>query len=229
MAVAVANPADLGVELVKLVCSLSQAPAPDDAEALRLKCDHLLGEFVTKAQRAGTAPEHVDAAKYAFVALIDERILSSNLKIREAWLTNPLQLKHFDSFSAGEDFYTRLEAYRHGSHPAKADVLEVYHLCLSLGFTGKLGDDRGRERRRLLIDQLAAEVGSARAYLPGQLSPHWTPSGEAAPIADAWRWKGVPVWAVPLGVIAGVCLIYVAMYAWLGSSVDAFARDFPAR
>lgn len=220
--------ANHGVELVKLVCGLS-ASRPADAETLRARCDHLLTEFVAKSQRAGAPADNVTAAKYAFVALIDERIMASDLHIRDAWLASPLQMRHFDSFAAGEEFYARLETFRHPQTPAAADVLEVYHLCLALGFRGKLADERGGERRKLLHEQMTGEILSARGANAAELSPHWQPVGDAATAVELMRWKGWPVWLVPVVLAAAVLVAAIAMNALVSSRIESFNRDFPAR
>ena len=216
-----------GVELVKLVCGLSTS-RPADAETMRTRCDNLLGDYVARCQRAGAAAEHVEAAKYAFVALIDERILRSDLPIAEAWLADPLQMRHFESFAAGEEFFTRLERFRHPQTPEAADALEAYHLCLCLGFAGKHGDDKGRERRRLLVEQITGEILSARGAAGAELSPRWQPTGSPPRPPEALRWRGIPVWAVPAALAVAVLLAALAMDALVGARVDAFVRDFPA-
>ncbi len=219
--------ANHGVELVKLVCSFS-TNRPADAETLRARCEHVLAEFVSKAQRSTTPADYVEAAKYAYVALIDERIMGSDLHIREAWLASPLQMRHFDSFSAGEEFYTRLEKFRHPQTPAAADVLEVYHLCLALGFRGKLNDDRGRERRTLLSEQMSGEILSARQANTGELSPRWLPIGSASQPLDPMRWHGFPVWLTPLILGAVVLLAAFGMQFFVANRIEAFTHDFPA-
>ena len=217
-----------GVELVKLVCGLT-ASRPADAETLRTRCDNLLGDYVARCQRAGVGAEAVQNAKYAFVALIDERILRSDLPITESWLSSPLQMRHFDSFAAGEEFYARLERYRHPQAPEAADVLEVYHLCLCLGFAGKFGDDKGRERRRLLVEQITGEIQSARGTAGGELSPRWQPTGAAARPPQLTAWNGLPIWSIPIVLGVVVLLAALAMDALIGSRVESFTRDFPVR
>ncbi len=228
--------ADHGVELLKLVCGLagSSPPGsslpdtrPTDAETLRLRCDHLLAEWVARCQRAGADAAHLDAAKYAWVALIDERILGAHPTLAAAWLASPLQLRHFDSFNAGEEFFTRLETLRHPRTAEAADPLEVYHLCLCLGFTGKHGDEPGRERRRLLVEQITGEILSARGAGSAALSPRWKTTGTPFTPPATLRWKGLPVWLVPL-VLAGVLLLLaVAMDALIANRAASFARDLP--
>ena len=230
--------ADHGVELLKLICSLSpldksgsttttEHTRPADAEALRLRCDHLLSEWVVRCQRSGVDPVHLDAAKYAWVALIDERILRSALPVATAWLAQPLQMRHFDSFSAGEEFFTRLEALRHPRTAEAADPLEVYHLCLCMGFTGKHSDEPGRERRRLLVEHLTGEILSARGAGHSELSPRWKTVDTAQSIISTLRWRGLPVWIVPIILVFALLIVAISINAIIANSASTFSRDMP--
>jgi len=220
--------ADLGVEIIKLVCSLQSAP-PTDAELLRQRCDALLADFTAKALHAGYPTDLVEQAKYAFVALIDERVLSLRGPISEVWLNNPLQMRHFESFAAGDEFYSRLAQYRHPNQPARADVLEVFHLCLALGFKGRYSDDRGNTQRRLLMDQIAAEVLGAYGGNLAELSPAWKPTGAPSSLPNPWRWLGLPVWLVPVILMLVLGLLWLVGNAWINQTVERFVHDFPLR
>ena len=217
-----ANLADQGVEIIKLVLDLAKHGA-GEAEALRATCEHRLNDFVTRAQRAGYGHETIDAARYAFVALIDERILASNLPVRAAWLDNPLQLRLYDSFAAGEEFFTRMDKFRAPRDAERADGLEVFHCCLALGFRGKLGDARGEPQRRQLMEQSAAEILAARGGTPGELSPRWAPTG--APVDAAVRWRPALVWTVALGALGGAALVWLACHLWVAGAVGDLVRE----
>jgi type VI secretion system protein ImpK len=223
-----ANLADQGVEIIKLVLELAKHGS-SDAEVLRGKCEHLLNDFSARAQRAGYAHESIDAARYAFVALIDERILASNLPVRTAWLDNPLQLRLYDSFAAGEEFFTRMERFRAPRDAERADVLEVFHCCLALGFRGKLGDARGEPPRSQLLEQAASEVLTARGGLAGELSPAWQGGGMPLTGADPRRWKGIPVWVIALAAIGFAALVWLLSHLWVAAAVSDAVRDLGAR
>jgi len=121
--------ADLCTGIVKLACSL-EAERGADAELLAAKFHQAFVDFEDKAQRAGCDAEGVQLAKYALCAWIDERILASTLPARARWSSEPLQLRYFDDFSAGEEFYARLESVR--AARGRQEVLEVYGLCIAL-------------------------------------------------------------------------------------------------
>ena len=58
------------------------------------------------------------------------------MESKRHWLSEPLQIKLFDTFNAGEEFFSNLSELRLRTTNNK-DVLEIYYLCLSLGFKGK--------------------------------------------------------------------------------------------
>ncbi len=71
---------------------------------------------------------------FAVCAWIDEQILLSEWQKKEVWQLNPLQKQYFRTAHAGEKFFEVLD----GLLPEKdAQIIEVYHFCIKLGFQGK--------------------------------------------------------------------------------------------
>jgi len=216
--------ADLCSNVFSLAFSLQKEAEKSDAETIYLKFDHAFAELDTKAQRADIPLDNVRLAKYALAAFIDEKVLTSNLAIKDAWSSKPLQLKYFDDFSAGEEFYNKLELLRHTTSPGKIDALEVYYLCLALGFKGKYGDKRGEERRMILMDQIKTEIYSARGNDGSVLSPQW--NAPAAVQATAGAGDGrrkLPLWLMPTAALALVVVVYVISTLLLGSALGDFS------
>ncbi len=213
--------ADLCGPVLKLGLNLAKEGADADAATLCSRFDDALSQFEAEAKRADVPLADVRAAKYALVALIDQQVLTSDLPVKDAWLEKPLQVKHFDDFNAGEEFYTKLEQVRNSTDPGRFAVMEVYHLCLSLDFTGKFGDKRGEEQRRILIDRVAREVADARPGTAGPLAPAALRPGGGVEAPVAW-WSRLPAW-LPPGVAALVAvLIWLLASALLGSAADGF-------
>jgi type VI secretion system protein ImpK len=107
-------------------------PAPDILQR------RVLGLFDTmmKNGREARIPEQdMNDAKYALAAFADEVIYHSTWPGRTQWLSNPLQLQFFQENTAGDGFFTRLDAL-HASR-GRDHVTQIYFLCLSLGFQGK--------------------------------------------------------------------------------------------
>lgn len=180
---------DLMYDGFYLVFLLRQRQAPRDAAEFRERIKDFLMEFERGALRLKADAEDVHLAKYAFCALVDETVLSSSFRVRDAWERQPLQLQFFGDQLAGEHFFDKLEAVR-AQGARRLQVLEVFHMCLLLGFQGKYLLE-GSEK----LGYYTARLGDEIAHLKGKrapFAPHW-----AAPdkVMHTLRHE-VPLWAV---------------------------------
>jgi type VI secretion system protein ImpK len=137
-------------------------------ETLRQELLRLLQQMVTRCRKAGISDKQIAEARYAVVAFIDDRILRSNWSGRVAWMNQPLQLQLYNEFAAGENFFVRMRAL---VEAGESQALEVYYLCLALGFVGATG---AAERSQTTIDRARERL----APLPPRaaLSPHAVPA-----------------------------------------------------
>lgn len=195
--------ADLSADLIATALRLRASGDPGDPELLRSHLEEKLRAF----DGPGFRPEDLRDAKYALVAFLDETIMSTPLK--DSW--SPLQLALFNELSAGEGFYDRIESLRREKNAA---VLEVYYLCLALGFSGKWRDLAGIERKKLLLDDLLREIRAA-APVSG-LSPHWRPPDSALAFS-----RRVPAWTAVAACGLFVAVLYVFLSSWLSVSANA--------
>lgn len=156
-----------------------------------------LTDMERKATEGGISAEDIYASKYAFCAAVDEVILSSpDGPVRDQWQLRPLQLFLYGDQLAGDRFFSRLEELR-GQGIVRLPSLEVYYLCLLLGFQGKFRIE-GAEK----LGYLTARLGDELIYLKGKrtsFAPHW-----AAPDSANYPLRRyVPLWlpALVLGAI----------------------------
>lgn len=173
----------------------------DDVEAFRAHVKRLMARADREAREAGYADETVRYAVYALIALLDESVLNSPRELFSAWAGRPLQEEVFGDHMAGETFYAYLDALLEGpADPERADLLEVYLLCLLLGFRGRYGsaDSGERAQRTRRAREIIDRVRGGR----GPMAPRWAvPEDEAAPprLSDPW---------VPrLAVVALACVL----------------------
>jgi len=131
------------------------------------------------------------------------------------WAGSPLQLQYFNEFSAGEEFYNKLEGLRNSDDPKKLDVLEVYYLCLALGFKGKYADLKGMDKIKVLMEAIAKELRRARTKGIEGLSPSWEPKDQAAGAV-----KEFPVWMVVVACCAVLLILYFILSSVLGGVAD---------
>lgn len=182
---------------------LKNGSAPADEASFAVKMQKFLGDVERNAKKLDVSPEDVYAAKYAFCASVDEIILRSSFGIRDAWERRPLQLTMFGDQLAGENFFKQLEDLRVRGN-AHIQALEVFHMCLLLGFQGKYALE-GPEK----LNYLTARLGDEIAHLKGKsagFAPHW-----ARPDAIVNKLRNdVPMW-----VVASLFAL-IALFAYLG-------------
>lgn len=162
---------------------------PTDAEAYRASVRAFLQDFERKSKRQGASTDDVYLAKFAFCALVDEVVLMSQLRIRTEWERKPLQLEYFGEQLAGERFFDHLETLR-AQGASKVQLLEVFHMCLLMGFQGRYILE-GSEKLSYLISRVGDEIARHKGR-SGGFAPHW-----AAPdrVAHALR-SELPLWVV---------------------------------
>lgn len=96
------------------------------------------------ASVGASSPDQVKAMVYAFVALLDERLLFDDWQGRIAWQARPLEARLYGSRSAGERVPKAINRLLKLRAPATRDLANVYLQCLMLGFYGALRSERGR-------------------------------------------------------------------------------------
>lgn len=193
---------------------LKNGNGPHDNADFAQRMAQFLDEFGRGAKKQGASADDTDAAKYAFCAAIDEIILRSEFSIREDWSRRPLQLLLFGDQLAGENFFHRLEALRaRGS--AHLQALEVFHMCLLLGFQGKYIIE-GSEKLNYLTARLGDEIAGMKGKRGG-FAPH-----AERPDAIIHKLRNdVPLWVLG-SVFALICVLgYIGMRA----SLDKTSAD----
>lgn len=163
--------------------------SPIDEAGFTAKMQRFLSDFERGAKKLDVSPEDVHAAKYAFCAAVDENILHSQFNIRESWARRPLQLILFGDQLAGEHFFTRLEDLR-AKGALHLQALEVFHMCLLLGFQGKYIIE-GPEKLNYLTARLGDEIARMKGKSAG-FAPHWERPDQ---ISHKLR-NEVPLWAL---------------------------------
>src|SRR5262249_7749093 len=109
-----------------------------DAEAFRHHTREALKAASSEGLAAGYAADDVKLATFATVAFLDESVLNSQNPIFADWLRKPLQEELFGTHIAGEVFFQHLQQLLgRNDSPDLGDLLEIYYLCLVLGFLGR--------------------------------------------------------------------------------------------
>ena len=141
-----------------------------DAHDQHVFTEHMrsfLREVERKARQLEIPHEDLAEARYAFCAAIDETVLRASTAAAKGWRAKPMQLHTFGDQLAGEHFFDKLEALRRAG-AARVQVLEVFHMCLLLGFRGRYGadDERLTTTCTRVGEEIARIRGKQRSFAP---------------------------------------------------------------
>lgn len=201
-----------------------------DADAFREQFKQTLQTAEQEARRQGYSAELARQGIFSIVALLDETILNSQISAFSGWGGRPLQQEMFGVDLAGEVFFKGAERLlaTDDSHEL-ADVLEVYYLCLLLGYGGRYSSHKrgdlqnitetvGRRIYRIRGDMFERPLSAA---LPTEQTP--------GTIADPWIRKLQYV-AVGTAVLVGaLVVVYLFFLSSLGGTLEeTVARVFGA-
>lgn len=160
-----------------------------------------------QARNRGYSQEDIELATFAVIAFIDESILNLRNPIFADWPRQPLQEERYGHHVAGEIFFQNLQKLLVRNDSTQlADLLEVYYLCLMLGFAGRysLG---GRGELRSIMQQTGEKLQRFR-QTSAILSPDAQPPGE-----QVRQVSGDPVARVLMFVAIGCVVLVVALFA----------------
>ena len=92
------------------------------------------------------AYSHYTDASYIMCSISDEIFLNLTWHGKEVWEENLLESKIFQSHTAGDSFFERLDDFLNYPDPIKIDIAILYLVALGTGFKGKYKDidDLGR-------------------------------------------------------------------------------------
>lgn len=195
---------------IYLLFLLRSGNAPQSTSEFNTRIENFLAQFEKHARNLGKSQQAVTDAKYAFCALMDEIILSSEFNIRGEWERSPLQLRLFGEHLAGERFFDKLEMLR--TDPVQnIEALEVFHTCLLLGFQGKYLLE-GSEKLNYLISRLNQEIIHARGG-KAEFAPNW----KLPQRFQQYVRHELPLWLffALLGIVGAIVFV---SYAWLLNS-----------
>ncbi len=213
---------ELFTAIVRVRFNLQSVP---NADAFRANAKDLIRMATQDAAGRGYGNEDVKLAAFAVVAFLDESVLTSKNQVFSTWSRMPLQEELFGEHMAGETFfqYVQLLLSRRDSVET-VDVLELYYLCMLLGYRGRYGSS-GDGDLRAIMESIKGKTNRVRGgNLP--LSPAWALPGDAPLPKRRDRWLRRLVWITVLAAGLGIAT-FVASQLMLvsGNSAVRSAAD----
>ncbi len=191
-----------------------------DAGSFRASVKQMLAVADQEARRLGYTSGDVKSAVYAYIVFLDEAVLNSSQSMFADWPRKPLQEEIFGGHMGGEVFFKNLqELLERQDSDDLADVLEVYQLCLLLGFQGRhsLG---GQGELRGLLESVSQKLLRIRGGFR-ELSPAWAPPKDEKIPTPKDRWLRI-IAIVGVSILGLAVVLFLVFTVTLGSGVSTF-------
>jgi len=174
------------------------------------------------ARAAGYTDADIKLAVFAVVAFIDESLLNLRQAVFNDWVRRPLQEEMFGRHVGGEVFFDHLqELLERRDSVEVADVLEVYYLCLLLGYLGRFSIS-SKGDLHALMQRTSDKIHRIRKSGP-DLSPQWALPPEAARQLRSDPWMRRLIVAAAVSAAVALVLFPVCKMS-LGSEVNAIGQ-----
>jgi len=188
-------------EILTVISRLrSNRQAVLDAGAFRGSMKAAIAAAEIEATRKGYSAADARLATFAVVAFLDESVENAKDLTSTDWSRQALQVELFGEHTAGEVFFQCVDKLLlRQDAPQDADVLEVFALCLLLGFQGRYRAG-GQEGLRLVVAKIREKIKRLRGECT--LALDWAPQPDAVlrPPRDPW------VRALAFGMVGAVLL-----------------------
>ncbi|WP_193165782.1 type IVB secretion system protein IcmH/DotU [Microbulbifer hainanensis] len=198
-------------KLLAAVIKLRNTMKHDNAPDLHKRLTREIQSFEQEAKQLSLAPETVLTARYLLCTVVDEVVLSTPWGTASGWSQHSLlSLFHKETFG-GEKCFAILQRLLEtpGSH---LELLELFYLCLSLGFQGKYRlVQRGHEQLEQIRDNLYQTIERHRPSMERDLAPHWQGCVERKSRLIHY----IPLWVIASVVFGVLVLTYTGFRWWL--------------
>lgn len=191
-----------------------------DPPGLRASLLRQINAFETTAREHGIANETVLIARYALCTVLDEAVSHMPWGGTAEWARASLLVTLYRETSGGEKFFLLLN--KMSKEPAaNIDLLELFHVCLALGFEGRFRvQDNGRAQLDLVRERLAQLIRKQRGDYERDLSGRWR--GEQR---RAQRFGGLmPLWVT--GAVTSLVLLGLFLFLSFRLNDASDAIDF---
>ncbi|WP_043319681.1 type IVB secretion system protein IcmH/DotU [Microbulbifer sp. HZ11] len=206
--------------IIRLRTTMNHNNVPD----LHKRLTREIQSFEREAKQLSLPQETVLTARYLLCTVVDEVVLTTPWGTASGWSQHSLlSLFHKETFG-GEKCFLILQRTLEtpGSH---IELLELFYLCLSLGFQGKYRlAPRGYEQLDQIRDNLYRTIESHRPPMERDLSPRWQGCVERKTRLIQY----VPLWVIASVVLGALAVTFSGYRWWLYQSATPVAVEIQA-
>jgi type VI secretion system protein ImpK len=203
--------------LLALAEQLRHTASHDDPPLLRRQLLQQVADFEAAAAAAGVPRPKVTAARYLLCTFLDEVIGTTPWGAANR---APTLLQEFHDETSGADKAFQL-LERLGQEPAdNTELLELFYVCLRLGFEGRY---RGARDGAAQLEAITAKV--FEVLQPAAAQPGGSARRLSAPAQGVVRQREQPAAVVPLWMLALLASgALLGWLLWLGTRLDTMAQ-----
>ncbi|MER9670194.1 type VI secretion system protein TssL, long form [Mesorhizobium sp. M0203] len=219
-----ANPILAGsAPLLVLFGHLRLVPVERQAAPLAEHIAEAIERFDWTLEKSGVAEEDARIAKFALCETADDLVGNLPWAGEDTWAQHSMLSRFFHIEPTGGGFYEALNKVLANPEP-HLDLLELMHVCLSLGFEGQY---RGLARDDTSLEPVRRDVYETLRYFRAageDISPRW--QGMAAMMVPSST--RLPLWGVAAAASALVTAAFFTLRAFMTDEGDAAARQLLA-
>ncbi|MDI6792310.1 MAG: DotU family type IV/VI secretion system protein [bacterium] len=201
---------DICTDLFLLILYLRESQEFEPFDTLHHRINTLFHSMEERAIESKIADRDIQDARYALAAFLDEII---------GWESR-LELELFQSNIAGEEFFNKLEQIR--KVKSRGEVLQVYSLCLLLGFEGKYALNPQRLQEYIKEFREGIKLKDVRQLSPSAEIPQEIIQRSQSSIPSWLPWTVTAVCGV--GVVVIYIFLKFRLYGWAVDVVKQLQR-----
>jgi type VI secretion system protein ImpK len=203
--------------LLAPLAQLRAATSHPGTAVLRRRLIEGVKAFEASAAESGVAPSEISAARYLLCSFIDEVVEATPWGAGGVWAEHNL-LQEFHGERWGGDKVFKLLEKLGEDVAGHVDLLELFYVCLALGFEGRYrGVANGQAQLDAIADRVLQVTRPAKnRHASRTLSLRW--QGVDRPARKAL--PALPLWA---GFALGGALL-LGGFLWLNARLDAVTR-----
>lgn len=210
--------------LLMLFGQLRLVPVERRAEPLAEHVAEAIDKFDRTLEKSGVAEEDARIAKFVLCETADDLIGNLPWPRKDTWAQHSMLSQFFHVEPNGTGFFEALNKVL-ASPETHYDLLELMHVCLSLGYEGQY---RGLTREDTNLERVRRDVYETLRYFKPRadedISPRW--QGLAATMSQSST--RLPLWAVAAAATALLTAAFFALRVFITNEGDATAGELLA-
>jgi type VI secretion system protein ImpK len=201
--------------------------AVGDSAAFRTQLRKALQLAESTAQSLRYEGDEIRLGSFAVIALLDETVFYSSDPAFRDWAKKPLMLDLYNTLNAGEGFFENLGAILQRRESRNTiDLLEIYVLCMMLGFRGRYSSGSGEELHRWSDPAIQKIMRFRGVGDTVELCRSWLPTQGIDLPAPSNRMTAIVV-SGAIGCLIACLAILVLYQVLLGRGVSALLSGVP--